>query len=401
MNNDKRCAGGDGSAGAGERERFKAWVSASGRAHLLEREVPHGWYIDLNVTAWWTAWQARAAIDKGDTHAGGDDAHVTADPVTGEWRSAGCAEGGKSEAVAEVVNKYGDPDAFAERDLVIQEEVLKTLPIGTKLYAAPIAPHSKSYGSGMIDAIEDFAPVPAPREAVAFYDGRSKEPCLLWAFDGYKPAPHDVVLVTAPIAPRSKSYGSGMIDAIEDFSPVPAPRADADTAGAFPVSKEIIEAIQSYGDLRADRASNTADKIGEVILMIRDALATAGASNERADAEDKPVEVWHGERKVTIYPDFVLRIWGANIETEMSEAPRTIQSVQDAMTWLFERADAEKDAALMRIAHELRTYNPAADEYKGVHIHNGWASKIEDLLAAADREALIDRVTLEVKEARS
>lgn len=68
---------------------------------------------------------------------------------------------------------------------------------------------------------------------------------------------------------------------------------------------------------------------------------------------------------------------------------------------LAERADAEKDAALMRIAHELRTYNPAADEYKGVHIHNGWASKIEDLLAAADREALIDRVTLEVKEARS
>jgi hypothetical protein len=35
-------------------------------------------------------------------------------------------------------------------------------------------------------------------EAVAFYDGRSKEPCLLWAFDGYKPAPHDVVLVAAP-----------------------------------------------------------------------------------------------------------------------------------------------------------------------------------------------------------
>ena len=48
-------------------------------------------------------------------------------------------DGGKGEAVAEVVNKYGDPDAFAERDLVIQEEVLKTLPIGTKLYAAPQA----------------------------------------------------------------------------------------------------------------------------------------------------------------------------------------------------------------------------------------------------------------------
>lgn len=38
---------------------------------------------------------------------------------------------------------------------------------------------------------------------------------------------------------------------------------------------------------------------------------------------------------------------------------------------------------LERIARELRTYNPAADEYKGEHIHKVWAREIEALLAAA------------------
>lgn len=41
-----------------EREQFEAWVSASGRAHLLGRDEPHLWYKDLTVSAWWTAWQA-------------------------------------------------------------------------------------------------------------------------------------------------------------------------------------------------------------------------------------------------------------------------------------------------------------------------------------------------------
>lgn len=46
-----------------EREQFEAWVSASGRGHLLERDYPFDGYADLTVTAWWTAWQAsRAAL---------------------------------------------------------------------------------------------------------------------------------------------------------------------------------------------------------------------------------------------------------------------------------------------------------------------------------------------------
>ena len=45
-----------------ERESFEKWVSASGRAHMLERDARHGWYIDLNVTAWFAGWQARASL---------------------------------------------------------------------------------------------------------------------------------------------------------------------------------------------------------------------------------------------------------------------------------------------------------------------------------------------------
>ncbi len=50
---------------------------------------------------------------------------------------------------------------------------------------------------------------------------------------------------------------------------------------------------------------------------------------------DTPVEVWHGERKVSVYQDIVLRVWGPSLLTEMSEEPRTLRSVQDAMDWLY------------------------------------------------------------------
>lgn len=53
--------------------------------------------------------------------------------------------------------------------------------------------------------------------------------------------------------------------------------------------------------------------------------------------DDKPVEVWHGDRKVTVYRDVVLRIWGVNIDNEMSEEPRTHESVGAAFDWLYHR----------------------------------------------------------------
>jgi hypothetical protein len=55
----------------------------------------------------------------------------------------------------------------------------------------------------------------------------------------------------------------------------------------------------------------------------------------RAAHEPRPVEVWNGERKVTIYDDSVLRSWGPNINTEMTDESRTLESVQAAMDWLY------------------------------------------------------------------
>ena len=48
-----------------------------------------------------------------------------------------------------------------------------------------------------------------------------------------------------------------------------------------------------------------------------------------------PVEVWRGDRKVTIHSDSVIRVWGLNMETQMTTHPRTHESVRLAMDWLY------------------------------------------------------------------
>lgn len=55
----------------------------------------------------------------------------------------------------------------------------------------------------------------------------------------------------------------------------------------------------------------------------------------------------------------------------------------------FEFVDAQNHRmrlGLHRIAKELRSYNPAADQYKGEHIHGVWAREIENLLASCLQE---------------
>ena len=42
-----------------------------------------------------------------------------------------------AEPVAKVVNKYGDPEDFAERELKIENAILQMTPIGTVLYTVP------------------------------------------------------------------------------------------------------------------------------------------------------------------------------------------------------------------------------------------------------------------------
>lgn len=72
--------------------------------------------------------------------------------------------------------------------------------------------------------------------------------------------------------------------------------------------------------------------------MIRYAKAVVEARDKRLaeQSEAKPVEIWKGDRKVTIYEDLVLRSWGPNIYTEMFDEPRTLDSVQKAIEWCFD-----------------------------------------------------------------
>lgn len=60
------------------------------------------------------------------------------------------------------------------------------------------------------------------------------------------------------------------------------------------------------------------------------------AAKSSASTPTPTVEIWNGDRKVTIYPgENVLRIWGPNIVTEMSDTPWSHEAVQEAMRWLF------------------------------------------------------------------
>lgn len=51
--------------------------------------------------------------------------------------------------------------------------------------------------------------------------------------------------------------------------------------------------------------------------------------------ENFSVEAWNGDRKVTVYKDVVMRIWGTDIDLDMSHEPRTLETVQAAFDWLY------------------------------------------------------------------
>lgn len=88
-----------------------------------------------------------------------------------------------------------------------------------------------------------------------------------------------------------------------------------------------------------------------------------------AKAEEVPVELWRGERKVTIYKDSVLRSWGVNIETEMSDAPRSANAVQAAIDWLHP-APSAAGAAEQAVAGSRRDWEKV----------QGFAQKIVTLM---------------------
>lgn len=117
-------------------------------------------------------------------------------------------------------------------------------------------------------------------------------------------------------------------------------RLDAakDLAAKIAQAHELADAGQVDERLMRDIAEANAQ--AQVDLLRR----VFGESLVEPSWDEIPVEVWKHHKKVTIYRQTVLRSWGANIETEMSSVPNTLNAVQDAMNWLY--ADDEVDANL-------------------------------------------------------
>lgn len=99
---------------ADERAAFETFQRGAGLNELyLERHRESGQYMWTATKEAWETWQARAAL-------------------------ASAAVAGEAQPVAEVVSRYGDPEAFGERDLKVLVD-LNSYPYGAKFYAAPQA----------------------------------------------------------------------------------------------------------------------------------------------------------------------------------------------------------------------------------------------------------------------
>ncbi len=89
--------------------------------------------------------------------------------------------------------------------------------------------------------------------------------------------------------------------------------------------KRIKAMVALWGDENSDEAVGAFNTLG--YLMGLEVTKPASLS---------PVEVWNGNRKVTVYPGFqVLRVWGSNMDTGMSDEPFSLEAVQSAMDWLY------------------------------------------------------------------
>lgn len=72
-------------------------------------------------------------------------------------KTAPVLETGEAEPVAEIVSKFGDPEAFGERELIARRDIQK-FPYGTKLYASPPSlPAPDERLERLVKALEEIA----------------------------------------------------------------------------------------------------------------------------------------------------------------------------------------------------------------------------------------------------
>jgi hypothetical protein len=73
-----------------------------------------------------------------------------------------------------------------------------------------------------------------------------------------------------------------------------------------------------------------------------DNARAALAAHDAQQQEPPIVEVWHGNRKVTVYPDAVLRVWGPTFD-QITDEPRSLHTVNAAFDWLYETAAQQQE----------------------------------------------------------
>jgi|SRR6267154_164274 len=125
---------------------------------------------------------------------------------------------------------------------------------------------------------------------------------------------------------------------------------DADDRVAIIQERDALRARLDSAQKQEPVAWIYRDRFGDICVWMLDALGDDGLpaytappllTDSAVDDDNAPtVECWNGEKKVTIYPTTVLRSWGKNIDTEMSDEPRTLKSVDDAMRWLYGPLDS-------------------------------------------------------------
>jgi hypothetical protein len=192
---------------------------------MLERDHPHLWYKDLTVSAWWTAWQARAALSSR-------------------------ADGGKGEAVAYVfpVVGSGATDLQGNPGVTIDAPQAECAPRDSNESA-----YQRGYLDGMAkgkrDAQIDAAEC-APREA---------QP-VAWVIPDIVGGEYSGITITRSKPVAMRHNGRALVYA--DAAPTPE-RADADTAGAIDwerlyndMAKRYTEANRFIAELRDERRAD-------------------------------------------------------------------------------------------------------------------------------------------------
>jgi hypothetical protein len=136
------------------------------------------------------------------------------------------------------------------------------------------------------------------------------------------------------------------------FSPTPETRAK--WASLFKRSRHEIGNLQAL----VAKALAAWEGTGPGIVLDELRAALSGQSSVETTGDESPiVEVWRGDRKVTVYRDTVIRVWGPSIDHEMSDEPRTLNSLQAAFDWLYSPVETSGiDAGPTGTVEGLRRY---------------------------------------------